>query len=289
VEDVDPIAKDLVAAPLGAVMELLGRMGRRAAPVVRGIDALTLSFIEHMALRTLAIDDAVAQWCRQTARAAWPSPGSGRMPAARSASEGVRLQCVILGAGLDARAHRLDALRDVRVFEVDHPDTQRRKRRRAARAPLRCAELRYVAVDFTQDVLDERLDAAGHDVTWPTMWIWEGVTMYLPRPALRCTLATVGRRSAPGSAVALTYIDERIFDGSAFARHFTRAAFAAIGEPLLGLLDTETLRAELAMAQLRLEADTGGPEWRRRYGRRTPPLRVFDGERLAVAVRGMEH
>src|SRR4051812_11317299 len=41
-------------------------------------------------------------------------------------------QVVILGAGLDGRAWRMPELRDVRVFEVDHPDTQREKRARLA-------------------------------------------------------------------------------------------------------------------------------------------------------------
>ena len=37
-------------------------------------------------------------------------------------------QLVILGAGYDSRAHRFDKLgENIRVFEVDHPDTQRVK------------------------------------------------------------------------------------------------------------------------------------------------------------------
>ena len=43
-------------------------------------------------------------------------------------------QVVILGAGLDTRAHRLSALRATTVYEVDHPDGQRQKRERARRS-----------------------------------------------------------------------------------------------------------------------------------------------------------
>src|SRR5580692_11450133 len=38
-------------------------------------------------------------------------------------------QVLILGAGFDSRAYRLPRLREARVFEVDHPDTQAAKRR----------------------------------------------------------------------------------------------------------------------------------------------------------------
>src|SRR5205085_8984638 len=41
-------------------------------------------------------------------------------------------QVVILGAGLDGRAWRMKELEGVTVFEVDHPDSQREKRARAA-------------------------------------------------------------------------------------------------------------------------------------------------------------
>ena len=87
----------------------------------------------------------------------------------------------MLGAGLDARAWRL-AL-GVPFFEVDHPDTQRRK---AQRAPTEGAP-RYVAVDFATTRVADALEAAGHDATVPTAWVWEGVTMYLPDVAVRDT------------------------------------------------------------------------------------------------------
>ena len=107
-------------------------------------------------------------------------------------------QVVILGAGLDGRAWRMPELRDVTVFEVDHPDSQREKAARAA-ALLRVArEVRFVPVDFTRDRLDEPLAAAGHDPARPTTWIWEGVVMYLTtaesRP--RSTSSRAARRRA---------------------------------------------------------------------------------------------
>ena len=60
-------------------------------------------------------------------------------------------QVVILGAGLDGRAWRMSELADVTVFEVDHPDSQREKRARAAPLKQAARDVRFVPVDFTRD------------------------------------------------------------------------------------------------------------------------------------------
>ena len=62
-------------------------------------------------------------------------------------------QLVILGAGLDSRAWRLDALKDSVVFEVDHPASQAWKRERSAAVPYKAKDVRFVAVDFQRDQL----------------------------------------------------------------------------------------------------------------------------------------
>jgi len=60
-------------------------------------------------------------------------------------------QLIILGAGFDSRAYRLSGLRDITVFEVDHPDTQTRKRQVLEHGPAILSErIRFVAIDFNQ-------------------------------------------------------------------------------------------------------------------------------------------
>lgn len=114
-------------------------------------------------------------------------------------------QVVILGAGLDGRAWRMPELRDVTVFEVDHPDTQAAKRARVSELEPASKDIRFVPVDFERDKLADALAAAGHDATKPTTWIWEGVVMYLARPDIESTLDVVRARSAPGSTIVLMY------------------------------------------------------------------------------------
>ena len=70
--------------------------------------------------------------------------------------------CVILGAGYDSRPYRFaDALRDVRVFEVDLPPMSAIKRRKIARLLSGPPEhVTYVEADLLDADLEERLTAA---------------------------------------------------------------------------------------------------------------------------------
>jgi methyltransferase (TIGR00027 family) len=138
--------------------------------------------------------------------------GRSQMMVARTVEIDVALressapQVVILGAGLDGRAWRMPELRDRTVFEVDHPDSQREKRARTATLPLAAREIHFVAVDFTRDSLEDALERAGHDRRRPTIWIWEGVVMYLTREAVEATLRMIERRSSPGSRLVVAYV-----------------------------------------------------------------------------------
>jgi methyltransferase (TIGR00027 family) len=175
----DPVAMDLLSAEARAKVERM-----REPSAAHGLAArMRLEFsrarANMMVARTLAIDAALS---------AVPSP-----------------QLVILGAGLDGRAYRMDALRDTTVFEVDHPDSQRDKRARAEKLPRLAGELRFVSVDFARQELDDALAAAGHDQQRRTTWLWEGVVMYLTRTEIEATLAVIARRSALTSRLIIAY------------------------------------------------------------------------------------
>ena len=123
-------------------------------------------------------------------------------------------QVVLLGAGFDTRAHRLPALRDLTVFEVDHPATQARKTAVIAGEGLDTRGVVYVGVDFERDDLGRELVAAGFDPSRPTVFVWEGVTNYLTPDAVDATLATVRALAAPGSALVFTYVHAGVLDGT---------------------------------------------------------------------------
>ncbi len=110
-------------------------------------------------------------------------------------------QLVILGAGFDSRAYRFDRLKTgVKVFEVDHPTTQKNKRKKLDRilGPKGIPNhVVFVPVDFTRDSLAARLLGNGYMEQSKTLFIWEGVTMYLDETSVKSTLVFVAEHSAP--------------------------------------------------------------------------------------------
>lgn len=258
----DPRASDLLPSWLGVPARLAGRLDRGAAGVLhRALGGAFGGMTYHIALRTHLIDEALRA----------------------SLANGAR-QVVLLGAGLDNRASRLAELGALRVFEVDHPATHSYKEERLARAGRRRpAHVTAVRVDFERDRVDERILAAGLLPTEPSFWIWEGVTVYLTRPAIAATLAAVARAAAPGSRIALTYARPGPLGSGAT---FAAATLAArlIGEPVRGLMTQRDLAAELSRAKLTLLSDEAPADCAHEVWP-TAPARMREWERVAVAER----
>jgi methyltransferase (TIGR00027 family) len=147
---------------------------------------------------------------------------------------------VILGAGLDGRAWRMKELVHCTVFEVDHPDSQRYKQARVTALAQMAHDVRFVAVDFTRDDLNQALAAAGHDATQPTSWIWEGVVMYLTRQEIETTLAVIAKRSPPRSRLIIAY------HAPALLLLLVGLLVRRLGEPLRSAFKASKMRSLLA-------------------------------------------
>ncbi|WP_159662714.1 class I SAM-dependent methyltransferase [Streptomyces mexicanus] len=121
----------------------------------------------------------------------------------QASASGVR-QIVLLGAGMDSRAFRMDWPEGTRLFEVDTaaPLDFKASVLRQERAVARCERI-AVAVDLRED-WPRTLTAAGHDPTMPTVWIAEGLLIYLPGDAVDLLLARISAQSAAGSRMGLT-------------------------------------------------------------------------------------
>ena len=106
-------------------------------------------------------------------------------------------QYVILGAGLDTFAYRQPSwASSLRIFEVDHPTTQRWKRARLIEANVALpSNLEFCAVDFEQSSLGAALAATSLDFKVPTFFSWLGVTQYITDDAIDATFRFV--RSFP--------------------------------------------------------------------------------------------
>jgi methyltransferase (TIGR00027 family) len=95
-----------------------------------------------------------------------------------AAVEGGTTQIVVVGAGYDCRALRFRR-RGVRYFELDHPATQRDKQERLARLGIAATDVSYVAIDLTAQDVDASLETAGHDAAQPSLFLCEGLLLYL--------------------------------------------------------------------------------------------------------------
>lgn len=177
----DPFARAFVGPRRGALLDAVERLPARARAALAGrVDRVLQGTMTFVLARHRAIDDLIVGHPEAT-------------------------QVVLFGAGYDSRAARLEqALRGRTLFEVDHPATARRKAALAAAAYGAAPRAQTVAVsiDFERESIEDRLRAAGLQVGALTIWVWEGVSMYLDEPAVRATLDLVRRLSAPGSLLA---------------------------------------------------------------------------------------
>ncbi|MEV7126878.1 SAM-dependent methyltransferase [Streptomyces sp. NPDC093260] len=140
-------------------------------------------------------------------------------------------QVVLLAAGLDARAHRLDWRPGTRLFELDLPPVLDFKERVLGEeaAEARC-ERSVVAADLLGDDWPDRLLGAGFDPARPTAWLAEGLLVYLAEHEAAHLLSTVGALSAPRSRLFL----ERGRDVSATPREAELASITDLWKGGLG-------------------------------------------------------
>jgi methyltransferase (TIGR00027 family) len=130
----------------------------------------------------------------------------------RSALTNGATQVVIIGAGFDPLSFELH--RDfpgAQFWEIDHPATQRHKLR--AFPKIDVDRLHFVPADLDAIALDrEALINGSFDPTQRTLWIAEGLLMYLPADLVGSLMRRLGNMSAAGSQFAFTFM-EKLADG----------------------------------------------------------------------------
>ena len=165
--------------------------------------------------------------------------------AAHAIEKGVR-QILVLGAGLDTFAYRLERTPELRIFELDHPATQAEKRRRLNEAQIAEPQhVSYVAHDFESGSMTAALKAAGLDPDRGAFVLWLGVTPYLTEEAVFATLGELA--SWPGGTeVVFDYTNPPEAVDEPNARNFHREMaerVAASGEPFRCYFESTELHA----------------------------------------------
>ncbi|WP_405395915.1 class I SAM-dependent methyltransferase [Streptomyces microflavus] len=177
----DSLARDVFAEHFVLAAPASARWPIHPRQVPEGdADPLWGRFARYFGLRTRVLDDFLLQ----------------------SVHTGGARQVVLLGAGLDSRAFRLDWPPGCVIFEIDREEVLAFKHQvldglsaapKAARVP--------VPMDLRADWAGA-LPGAGFDPAAPSVWLVEGLLFYLPPAAETYLIDTVDRLSTAGSALA---------------------------------------------------------------------------------------
>jgi len=123
--------------------------------------------------------------------------------------QGIR-QVVSLAAGTDGRPMRLDCPAGTRWYELDLPEAVTFKKALIARTGMAPAcRWHGVGADLTAD-WHGPLQQAGFDPRQPSVWLVEGLLMYLPGEVADRILAELTRASAPHSRLLVEHLDTRM-------------------------------------------------------------------------------
>jgi methyltransferase (TIGR00027 family) len=176
-------------------------------------------------------------------------------------------QVVILGAGLDSRPYRYATrLAAARVFEVDFPPTQEYKKKRVKEVVGSLpAHVRFVPIDFTKDDLKTVLEAAGYDRTKKTIFVWEGVTFYIPEAAVAATLSFVAGNSGSGSRIVFDYFLASTLKTPHAPLKDVMDRLEAVKEPLIFGLPDDDRQGFITRRGLTIVSDIHMRELRARY------------------------
>lgn len=176
----DPLARDVFAEHFVLAAPACANWPVRLQQVPDGeANPLWGRFARYFGLRTRVLDDFLLRSVRAGAR-----------------------QVVLLGAGLDSRAFRLDWPPGCVVFEVDREGVLAFKHEvlDGLSAEPKAARV-TVPIDLRADWAGALTDA-GFDAAAPSVWLAEGLLFYLPQAAETSLIDTVDRLSAGGSALA---------------------------------------------------------------------------------------
>lgn len=265
----DPYAENFV---LGAgVIKLMGHKFS-----VWLTKKFTPGFHEHLISRTRFIDDLIE----------------------KCAADKVE-QYVILGAGYDSRAHRLKLPSGVKIFEVDQPEVQEKKRSKLPNEISNSENVTYVSIDFNHQSLKEQLLNAGFDQNKSTVFTLEGVSQYITKEALASTLNELAVLTQNSNATFfMSYVNRLLREepkacfGKGYEKPEKKAALiqnlaAKSGEPWISLYSDKEIEDLLFQNNFSLTENKTLADLNSEYftpiGRTIPENHIFKLEHFVVA------
>mgnify|MGYP001348178050 FL=1 len=197
-------------------------------------EKLAPGFHEHLISRTKFIDELVE----------------------KSSVDGIE-QYVILGAGYDSRAHRLELPSSLRIFEVDQPEVSDIKLSKLPKELPNSENVTYVDVDFSHQSLTERLMDAGFKIGKSTLFTLEGVSQYITKEAVSSSIKEMAALTKDTSSIFfMSYVDELLdqnpeacfgkgYPNPAKKANLIKGLSAKVGEPWISFYSDEEIESLL--------------------------------------------
>jgi methyltransferase (TIGR00027 family) len=237
---------------------------------------LAPGFHEHLISRTRFIDDLIE----------------------KSAKEGVQ-QYVILGAGYDSRANRLNLPPSLKIFEVDQPEVSDIKLSKLPKDLPNLENITYVNVDFSYQSLSEQLLTAGFDKTKSTIFTLEGVSQYITKEAVSSTIQELSLITKDARSIFfMSYVDELLkkdpaacfgkgYPNPTKKANLIQTLSAKVGEPWISFYRDEEVESILAENGYAIKENVTLEDLNSLYfspvGRVLPENQIFKLEHFIVA------
>ena len=161
-----------------------------------------------------------------------------------SINRGIK-QYVILGAGMDTFALRYPNLLDkIKVFEIDHPATQKKKKENLLKIVKTLPEnLVFIPVNFEKQTVSDALSNTSFDPNSPTFFSWMGTSYYLTQKSIFETLTSLREIAATNSEIVFDYYinDELLTKEGLSEVNATKTFVAKRGEVFLTSFDHQEL------------------------------------------------
>jgi len=196
---------------------------------------LAPGFHEHLISRTKFIDELIE----------------------KSAVNGIE-QYVILGAGYDSRAHRLELPSSLKIFEVDQPEVSDNKLAKLPKELPNSENVTYVNIDFSYQSLTTQLIDAGFDQKQSTIFTLEGVSQYITKEAVSSTIKELASLTKDANSIFfMSYVDELLdknpeacfgkgYPSPEKKANLIKSLSAKVGEPWVSFYSYEEIESLLS-------------------------------------------
>ncbi|MEY8198171.1 MAG: class I SAM-dependent methyltransferase [Colwellia sp.] len=193
-------------------------------------------------------------------------------------SDGVT-QIVMLGAGFDTLSWRLHQKHsDVNFIEIDHPATQKVKVEALDKGDDKGSNMHFLSVDFSSQDLQSRLgEFAGFEPHRPTLFICEGVLMYLSEQDVDLLFKSIKHLSGSGTQFLYSTLEPKQNKKNTIpGLLYHHLKF--IGEPINWDIDSEVMESYLQKQQCELKSMAGRDELIKFFIKDDIKVRLHSGE-----------